>query len=656
MIIPVKDGEYTTTVYTFIKEQKFPEAVAVLNQQAEMYENNRAALSLLGYCYYQMQDFVNGADCYEQLSQLHSEIPEYRLYYAQCLFGAGLFNEADKVASSLGEDHPEFMPQVTKLVAAIKFSEDDLQAARVMVEQASKVGDDQQAADNDVNLGCIAYKEDKFADAQKLFTRALKIIGYDPQIAYNIALCHYRVKQYASALKLISEIIERGINEHPELNVGMKTDGIDVKSVGNSLVLHESALVEAFNLKAAIEYQLQNFSAAKQALTDMPPRNEEELDGVSLHNVALMNMDDHPTPGFEKLQFLMQQNPCPPETFGNLLLLYVKHDYCDLAADIMAENAHLTFGGRGLPPFLFEFLDAVITRAAAPEEAARKLDAMTTKLSDKLSQLTKQVKEARHNHDDEAVKRYVGEYDDTIEKYVPSLMQHARIFWDIQNFDQVEKIFRKSVEFCNDREVWKLNVGHVLFMQEKYKEATTFYEPIVKNHYDNLLSLSAVILANLCVAYIMTGQNEEAEELMRRLEKAEEVAAYREADRKFYHQCIVNVVIGTLYCSKGNYEFGIGRVMKALEPFAQKLSPDTWYYVKRCFLSLLENMAKQMLLIRDAIIDDCIQFLDSCEFYGVGIKACVEAPLEAEPMHPGRNTVAWEARLLKALLLKIVFD
>jgi tetratricopeptide repeat protein 30 len=38
----------------------------------------------------------------------------------------------------------------------------------------------------------------------------------------------------------------------------MTTEGIDVRSVGNSLTLHETALVEAFNLKAAIEYQLKN--------------------------------------------------------------------------------------------------------------------------------------------------------------------------------------------------------------------------------------------------------------------------------------------------------------------------------------------------------------------------------------------------------------
>jgi tetratricopeptide repeat protein 30 len=45
--------------------------------------------------------------------------------------------------------------------------------------------------------------------------------------------------------------------------------------------------------------------------------------------------------------------------------------------------------------------------------------------------------------------------------------------------------------------------------------------------------------------------------------------------------CIINLVIGTLYCSKGNYEFGISRVIKAMEPYHTKLGTDTWFYAKR---------------------------------------------------------------------------
>lgn len=86
----------------------------------------------------------------------------------------------------------------------------------------------------------------------------MQVTGYKPDLSYNIALCHYMMKQFSPALRHIAEVIERGIREHPELSVGMTTEGLDVRSVGNTLTLHETSLIEAFNLKAAIEYQLKN--------------------------------------------------------------------------------------------------------------------------------------------------------------------------------------------------------------------------------------------------------------------------------------------------------------------------------------------------------------------------------------------------------------
>ena len=40
------------------------------------------------------------------------------------------------------------------------------------------------------------------------------------------------------------------------------------------------------------------------------------------------------------------------------------------------------------------------------------------------------------------------------------------------------------------------------------------------------MDITAIVLANLCVGYIMTSQNEEAEELMRRIEKEGAIHTY----------------------------------------------------------------------------------------------------------------------------------
>ena len=64
-------------------------------------------------------------------------------------------------------------------------------------------------------------------------------------ICYCLALCHYKMKQYAASLKYISEVIERGIRDHPELSVGMQTEGVDIRSVGNSSVSSSGILLES---------------------------------------------------------------------------------------------------------------------------------------------------------------------------------------------------------------------------------------------------------------------------------------------------------------------------------------------------------------------------------------------------------------------------
>lgn len=159
---------------------------------------------------------------------------------------------------------------------------DDIKVAKNLLKQSSP--DD---PDTMVNEGCILFKSEQQDESIILFQNAMNILGYQSELAYNIALCYYKSKQYAQSLKLITEIIEKGVRDHPELCVGSNMENIDVKSVGNTQVLKETALIESFNLKAAIEYQFKQMNNAKEALLEMPPRNEDELDPVTLHNYAL---------------------------------------------------------------------------------------------------------------------------------------------------------------------------------------------------------------------------------------------------------------------------------------------------------------------------------------------------------------------------------
>lgn len=45
-----------------------------------------------------------------------------------------------------------------------------------------------------------------------------------------------------------------------------------------------------------------------------------------------------------------------------------------------------------------------------------------------------------------------------------------------------------------------------MLQENKYKEAMSYYEPIVKEAGVQILTVTAIVLANLCVCYIMTNQ------------------------------------------------------------------------------------------------------------------------------------------------------
>ena len=41
-------------------------------------------------------------------------------------------------------------------------------------------------------------------------------------------------------------------------------------------------------------------------------------------------------------------------------------------------------------------------------------------------------------------------------------------------------------------------------------------------------------------------------------------------DKQTFHLCIINLVIGTLYCAKGNFEFGISRWSRKHSPVGMR--------------------------------------------------------------------------------------
>lgn len=129
----IQEGTYTSTVYGLIKDQKYAECVQILTLELQNFPRSRAALSLLGYCYYYLQDFRNAAQMYEQLLKVCPEVDEYKIYYAQSLYKAGLYPEATRAA--LRVDSAQHSQRMVMLQAGIALEQDDLVGCKALVDQ-----------------------------------------------------------------------------------------------------------------------------------------------------------------------------------------------------------------------------------------------------------------------------------------------------------------------------------------------------------------------------------------------------------------------------------------------------------------------------------------------------------------------------------------
>lgn len=62
-----------------------------------------------------------------------------------------MYDEAMKVTCQI--EKPEYAGSITKLQAAIKYGEEDLQGAKSLVDQSSA-----EDPDTEINLACLLYK------------------------------------------------------------------------------------------------------------------------------------------------------------------------------------------------------------------------------------------------------------------------------------------------------------------------------------------------------------------------------------------------------------------------------------------------------------------------------------------------------------------
>ena len=400
------EGQYTSHIYGLIKDQNYIEAIRILNIQLEINPKNRSALSLLGYCNYQSQNFLAAAEMYEQLIKYYPEVVEYRIYLAQSLYKAENYIEALKACQNI--DKPELSQQVTMLQFAIKYQMNELNNAHALLENSE--ADKEETL---VSQGCVLYKENKFEDAKTKFEDAKKLCN-KPFIEYNIGVCCYKLKLLSAACASFQNILEYATQNYPEIILHNRIQGIKAASMASNPSLYESCLIEAYNLKAAIDYCLSNIQEAKDSLNEMPPRDDEELDSVTLHNLALVNIENDPDDSFKKINFLLKKPLCPPEALSNLLILYCKYEQYDLAHDVLSENEELKM--KYMTEEEVAYISAIGMLKTNREVAYDSLEKLAKVYRENIPKQLKLLKDAKNSSDKAMFNKIVQAYENALHK------------------------------------------------------------------------------------------------------------------------------------------------------------------------------------------------------------------------------------------------
>ncbi|KAH0571858.1 putative TPR repeat family protein [Spironucleus salmonicida] len=667
----VPEGQLTRTIYKHIENQEFDEAINVLKLQLQMFPNNSPACSILAYCYYHKGEFDLAIPLYEQLVKKYPDSERYQLSLANSRYKADMLVEALQLKI---DSH-----DADVLRAYCKHDIDDSNALQNLVEKLTKSPtDDPRVFALKANL---LLKQEKFQEAIDLYDAANEICP-DPRIFYAKAVAFYRQSDYPHCLKTLGDLVDLSAKKYPELvQAAQSFNGAgEVESqtvIQNLNHLLGSALIDAFNLKASIEWNLGDEYAANRALKSMPYRKEEDLDPVTLHNLALSEMMHQPSQAVKKLQFLIQVPPFPVEAFQNLINIYIQHGLFDLAADLMAENQQLSQAS--LEPEKQAFFQAVVQSIASPEEAYSQLDQLKQRYANQLRRIRQEITQTRSkssknkqaadeftgrfntneaktmSKEEIAVNTLLQQYEQKLGIFIPVITWQTSILYNLKRYKGAYHIICQYEDLIEDHPSYKINQANILFANEDYADALEKYQEVVDTlGQENILDVPAIAVANLCVCYVLNSQNNLAEQLMQKVDTAQTqiTNVSPESSNQLLHLSITNIVLGALYAINQNMPFGIRRIIAAMEPTSEKLSPDSWLYVKRPLVSLAEACSMNLGgPAEEQLIDHVLLFLDEVIKYG--------EEMSINPTAVGfagvtEKNISEEARALKSIYLQLM--
>jgi tetratricopeptide (TPR) repeat protein len=121
------------------------------------------------------------------------------------------------------------------------------------------------------------------------------------------------------------------------------------------------------------------------------------------------------------------------------------------------------------------------------------------------------------------------------------------------------------------------NMGHYWMSAGEYGKALECYQRVLGTGERNSRLVPDMVIANFCASLIQSDRSDEAEKLMA------DLAVTRPSTL-----IVVNILVGQLYCLRGDWGFGISRILE----LPSKMDVETWYFVKEIILELCLGMSE----------------------------------------------------------------
>lgn len=513
--------------------------------------------------------------------------------------------------------------------ALLLYDQQDYTAAKEifqdLLDSSQDVSDDERTRLK-FNIASCQASRGNLDEAMRLLST---IEGSSNCLLFNKALCEYKCGNLFKAVALLDEIIINCEKVHPDLMI------IDERQLNRGSPidadLGESCLIEAINLKAACRFKISGDKReAKEILALCPIKSQELLDAVTLFNQALYEYrPDATNQSVNKFSYLYEWSQqhnfknVSQDISQNFFILLIESDQLNLATDLL-QNIR---DGPEQPNELLKYFELILESNNLDEDVAfEKMDLF-------LDHILRMIKNSNPTSSSSKSTRH------QLVELAMSIIDHqCNILWATNRYKHMEKFLQK-VKFVYQPdyvELWSKNMAHLLFvMDTRYKECSQIYEKFLpKNNSNNGETLNDVdptILSNLCVSYILMNRVADAEALLKEIEAEEQEIESRmnspdyedlsvipkssedESSGQPSQLHMINLAIDIVYCLKNNYEFGLTRMLKRIESHERLLNLQMWFYVKRCILSLVDSHCRQLIYLRDDLLDRIISFLMRCE-------------------------------------------